>query len=120
MKEISAPSILFLNEQIPWYNMALPSHPRFGHHQESFTCRKSAVWHSTWFVGTAWSHPSINYKCLLVLSAMYSGISSRTLVLSQPLVKRFSPYLIAMRSVLKVDWPETCLQSLWSGILGQC
>lgn len=62
----------------------------------------------------------INYKCLLVLSALYSGISSRSLVLSQPLVMRFSPYLIAMRSVLKVDWPETCLQSLWSGILGQC
>lgn len=97
-----------------------PPHPRSGHHQGGFACRKSDVWHSTWLVGTVWSHSSIHYKCLLVLSAMYSGISFRSLVLSQPPVKRFSPYLITMRSVLKVDWPETCLKSFWSGILGQC
>lgn len=79
------------------------------------------VMHGTgiWFADTAWSHSSVNYKCLLVLLAMHSGTSSHSL-LRQLLAKRFSPYLIAMRSVLKVNWPEIILKGPWSGILDQC
>lgn len=50
---------------------------------------------------------------------MRSGVSSHSLAVRQPLVRHSSSYLIAMRSVLKVDWPETGLKGLWGGILGQ-
>lgn len=50
---------------------------------------------------------------------MRNGMSSHSLAVRQPLVKQFSSYLIAMRSVLKVDWPGTGLKGFWGGILGQ-